>query len=67
MRAARSSMLTLPLDVAGRTARHSRATALASAPAIAPPAGYYYAELVKHPVEVTISRASAFNSTNHKP
>src|SRR5437879_2220126 len=40
---------TLPADLLARAAK----LRWLQAPAIAPPAGYYYPELVKHPVEVT--------------
>ena len=40
---------TLPADLLALAAR----LRWLQAPAIAPPAGYYYPELVKHPVEVT--------------
>ena len=40
---------TLPADLLAPAAR----LRWLQAPAIAPPAGYYYAELVRHPVEVT--------------
>ena len=43
---------TLPADVL----RHAQQLQWLQAPAIAPPAGFYYSELIQHPVVVTNQR-----------